>query len=128
MKAELKVIDCNDDDVLEFGDNVYKVSRLKKAMKKSINASLARTLYDQFASFGIDIDSFVFENWFAQGIDCKILHLGSQSWKKGKVKFQVSIEFYIEEDAERTESEHSEITEPESPLDDLRRMIKEGDS
>lgn len=127
MESEFKPIDSNNDDVLELGDNIYKVSRLKEAMTKSINASLARRLYDQFTSFGININSSIFENWFAQGIDCKILNLGSQSWKKGKVKFQVSIEFYIEEDVEKTESEDSKITEPESPLDDLRRMIKEED-
>ncbi|MEH1945490.1 MAG: KGK domain-containing protein [Nostoc sp.] len=55
-----------------------------------------------------------------------MLTLGSPSWKKGKVKIKISVEFYIEEeDLQITNSNNSEITEPESPLDDLRRMIQE---
>lgn len=65
-------------------------------------------------------------NWFQKGIDCEILTIGSQSWKKGKVKIKISLEFYVEEeDVQITNSNNSQITEPESPLDDLRRMINQ---
>jgi hypothetical protein len=52
-------------------------------------------------------------------MDAEILNLGSKSWKKGKLKFKLSVEFYVEEE------EIEEIKEPESPLDDLRRMIND---
>lgn len=63
--------------------------------------------------------------WFNEGIDCEILTLGSQTWKKGKVRIKISVEFDIEDDVNTTNSQNSEIIQPESPLEDLRRMISE---
>jgi len=42
------------------------------------------------------------------------------------VKIKISVEFYVDdENVQITNSNNSEITEPDSPLDDLRRMIHE---
>ena len=69
----------------------------------------------------IKLDDYV--KWFGEGIDCEILQLGSTNWQKGKVKIKLSVEFYAEEDLPINNSENIKITEPESPLDDLRRLI-----
>ncbi|WP_335066766.1 KGK domain-containing protein [Nostoc sp.] len=125
MQDEFKPIECNDSDVLNFGDNIYKVAKLKQAMDTSANSHLGNILNEELRRKGVDINNSLV-NLFQKGIDCEILTLGSQSWKKGKVKIKISVEFYIEEeDIEITNSKNSEITEPESPLDDLRRMIHE---
>ncbi|WP_334779828.1 KGK domain-containing protein [Nostoc sp.] len=109
----------------DFGDNIYKVAKLKQAMDTSSNSHLANILNEELRRKGVDINNSLV-NLFQTGIDCKILTLGSQSWKKGKVKIKISVEFYVEEeDIQITNSNNSEITEPESPLDDLRRMINE---
>ncbi|WP_265272969.1 KGK domain-containing protein [Nostoc sp. KVJ3] len=122
---EFKQIECNDGDVLDFGDNIYKVAKLKQAIDTSYNSHLVNILNEELRRKGVDINNSLV-NLFQTGTDCEILTLGSQSWKKGKVKIKISVEFYVEEeDLQITNSNNSQITEPESPLDDLRRMINE---
>jgi hypothetical protein len=52
-----------------------------------------------------------YDGLFAKGIDCKILKPGKQ-WQKGKIR--ITLEFCPEEP-----------NQPPSPLDDLRKQIKE---
>ncbi|MEH2363451.1 KGK domain-containing protein [Nostoc sp.] len=126
MEDGFKPIECNDGDVLDFGDNIYKVAKLKQAIDTSSNSTLEYKLNQKLSSQGVNIKASPNGNLFQKGIDCEILTLGSQSWKKGKVKVKISVEFYVEEeDVQITNSNNSEITEPDSPLDDLRRMINE---
>lgn len=66
--------------------------------------------------------------WFEEGADVEVLKYGSQGWKKGKLRIKVSLEFCpdepkVEEVAAPQEAES--VNEPESPLDDIRRMIDE---
>ncbi|MBD2436764.1 KGK domain-containing protein [Nostoc sp. FACHB-110] len=126
MEDIFKPIECNDDDVIEVGDNTYKVSKIKTGVSQSSNHSLAQRLQQELNNQIIQLPSV--EKCFKEGIDCQILTLGSQNWKKGKVKFNLSIEFYIEDDLETTNSNNLNFTEPESPFDDLRRMIHEENS
>ncbi|TAG95801.1 MAG: hypothetical protein EAZ09_07435 [Oscillatoriales cyanobacterium] len=60
-------------------------------------------------------------------MDCEILGVGAQGWKKGKIKLKlnVTIEFCPDEpEVEETpENNQLEISAPESPLDDLRRQL-----
>lgn len=66
------------------------------------------------------------ENWFGEGLECKILKPGAKSWERGKVR--ISIEFEPEEleIAQTVDSSESENGKSESPLDDIRqRMSKE---
>ncbi|MEH2160416.1 MAG: KGK domain-containing protein [Nostoc sp.] len=130
MEDGFKPIECNDGDVLDFGDNTYKVAKFKQAMDTSSNSRLKDTLNQELNQElnrqRIRIKQPPNVNWFQNGMDCEILTVGSQSWKKGKVKIKISVEFYVEEeDVEIINSNNLEITEPKSPLDDLRRMIHE---
>lgn len=126
MEDRFKLIECNDDDVVELVDNTYKVGKIKVGLSQSSNSSLAQRLQQEFNNQRIQIPSH--NNFFQDGIDCQILTLGSQSWKSGKVKFKLTVEFYIEDEIETTNTQDLDITEPESPLDDLRRMINEENS
>ncbi|MFN6473922.1 MAG: KGK domain-containing protein [Nostoc sp. SerVER01] len=119
MPDGFKPIECNDGDVLDFGSNTYKIAKFQQAMETSSNSTLSNVLNQELIRQGVNLKQPPNVNWFQKGIDCEILTLGSQSWKKGKVKFKISVEFYAQD-------EDVEITEPESPLDDLRRMIQEG--
>ena len=49
--------------------------------------------------------------WINEGLKCEILKLGSNNWKKGKVRINISLEFCPDE---------PEISEYESPLDEIR--------
>jgi hypothetical protein len=51
-----------------------------------------------------------------QGIDGEVLRIGSKGWQKGKIRIRISVEFCPDE---------SEITQPESPLDDIHQRINQ---
>lgn len=46
-----------------------------------------------------------------EGMPCEFLKLGSPRWRKGRLKVKLVLEFYPDE--------------PESPLDDIRQMMKD---
>ncbi|MTJ07387.1 KGK domain-containing protein [Anabaena sp. UHCC 0204] len=124
MEDNFKLIECNEDDVIECGDWTYKVSKLRREFEKMGDNSgfmhdLSNALQNQEINFVPDSD--IASASFTKGIDGKMLIVGSNSWKKGRVKLKLSVEFYVEE-------ENTEIQEPESPLDDLRRKINEATS
>lgn len=135
MEDNYYLQDCNDDDVLSFGEDTLKVGKFKKAIKGVFGNDLGSQFYHRLKSFhGIKIDSSIlnpegvhepYARWFGDGIDCEILTLGSKSWKKGKVRIKVSVEFYVEEqeDSQTLGIDALEISLPESPLDDLRQMM-----
>jgi hypothetical protein len=49
--------------------------------------------------------------WIDEGLECEVLNLGANQWKKGKVRIKISFEFCPDE---------PEISEYESPLDEIR--------
>jgi len=69
--------------------------------------------------------------WVAEGVTAKTLRYGAKDWQQGKVRMRIVVEFCpdepkIEEIAEPNEPES--LSEPESPLDEIRRMIDEPNS
>lgn len=124
MEDKFKLIDFNEDDVIECNDLIYKVSKLKKALEQmGSDTHFLLSLWEALRRQKIYYlqDRHYNTECFKEGMDVKILNLGSKFWKKGKLKFKLSIEFYLEE-------EDTQITEPESPLDDLRRMMNDATS
>ena len=63
------------------------------------------------------------EQWFREGLECKILKPGAKSWRRGKVR--LTLEFTPEEleVAETLESSESQVNRARSPLDDIRQMM-----
>ncbi len=123
MEEKFKLIECNDDDVIGSRDWTYKVSKLKQALENiGSNTNFLVALWNGLRKEKINYverDGYYITESCTEGMDAEILNLGSKSWKKGKLKFKLSVEFYVEEE------EIEEIKEPESPLDDLRRMIND---
>jgi hypothetical protein len=119
MENKFKLIQCHDDDVLEFGENTYKVDKLKRSINTSSNDSLA----DRFNQELVHRHGIYLGNpskaWFQDGIECKILNLGSKKWKKGRVRINISVEFSLDEE---------ENNQNESSLDDLRQIFNESQS
>jgi hypothetical protein len=54
--------------------------------------------------------------WIDEGLECEVLNLGANQWKKGKVRIKISFEFCPDE---------PEISEYESPLDEIRREMQQ---
>ncbi|PAX59715.1 KGK domain-containing protein [Brunnivagina elsteri] len=120
MEDKFKSIECNDDDVMQFGENTYKVDKLKQSINNICNDSLACAVNQELNRQRIQLTrKHPSATFFKDGVECKILNLGSKKWKKGRVKINISIEFYLDDE----ENNHSE-----SSLDDLRQMFNETQS
>lgn len=133
MVNNYRLQNYNDEDVLSFGDELLKIRKFKQAFNNSLGNDLGAALSNQLIKNGVKIPNEIltprgvyspYQKWFNEGIDCEMLNLGSKKWKKGKVKIKLSIEFYVEDETvEKGSTKQLEI--PESPLDDLRRMMNE---
>jgi hypothetical protein len=136
MKNKLYLYNCGNEDALSFPMAMLKIEKLKETVNRvlpeyELGETLNKSLREQNLNIEIPLDNrqkrFSYENWFGQGIDCEILRVGAQGWKKGKIKLKlnVTIEFCPDEpEVEETpENNESETSQPESPLDDLRRQL-----
>lgn len=62
------------------------------------------------------------QKWGFEGVESEIL-CPDKGWRKGKIK--LTIEFLPDEPEFEEIETNKEIPQPESPLDDIRRMINE---
>lgn len=113
------------DDVFSSASGMFKVSRLTQAMKYAFSSPLQTALDEVLKSQGVEIQTTFYDpklrrscqkEWFGEGVNCEILKIGAKGWQKGKLRIRVTLEFCPDE---------PEISQPESPLDDIRRMINE---
>lgn len=65
--------------------------------------------------------------WFDKGKDCEVLKISSKGWQKGKLRIKLALEFYPDEPEieETSVSNEPKDNQPESPLDDIRRIINQ---
>ena len=117
----------NDDDVIAFSaDSMCKMSRFKDLIKNCVSSNFSNQLVEYLEKAGMQnlkiysrsnnsTKSYLTNNkWLTEGKDCEILQVGSNGWKKGKIRLKVSLEFIPDE---------PEINEIESPLDDIRQSM-----
>ncbi|MEG4232349.1 KGK domain-containing protein [Microcoleus sp. Pol11C3] len=136
MEDKFDFHNCGNEDALSFGNAMLKVEKLKETVNRVLPENgLGQTLNQFLSQQALNIDvplttdqtRRLYENWFGEGIDCEILRVGAQGWQKGKIKLKlnVTIEFCPDEpEVEETpENNESETSQPESPLDDLRRQL-----
>lgn len=126
-----------DDDVLSSASGMFKVGKLTEAMKKAFGVSSLQTaLNDVLKSEGVEISTTFYnpslrthcqKNWLGEGVDCEILQIGAKGWQKGKLRIRVTVDFCPDEpDVEEIQaSDKPKIAQSESPLDDIRQMMKE---
>jgi hypothetical protein len=110
MTKNLIPYDCGDDDVIAFGESMYKSSKLKGAIDRSFDGSVGRAIDQKLRQNGIDIPTRMIGStrlasehcqWFDDGISCEILDLNTRSWRKGQVKLKVTVEYYVDERPEQ---------------------------
>lgn len=128
MEDKLHLNNCGEDDVLSFESAMFKVGNLSKEVNELLyEYKLGEQLHKSLSSKNISINvgrqggrdsRWFYEKWFGDGVNCEILRVGAKGWQKGKVriKLKVSLEFCPDD---------PEIAQPESPLDDIRRMMTE---
>ena len=136
MKNKCNFHNCGNDDALSFGNAMLKVEKLKETVNKllpeyALGEELNKSLSEQNLNIEVGLTTNqrrnAYDKWFGKGIECEILRVGAQGWQKGKIKLKlnVTIEFCPDEpEVEDTpKNNESETSQPESPLDDLRRQL-----
>lgn len=142
MEDSCHLSNCSEQDVLLFGSTTCKLDQLrgevsphfsKPKLGEEITNSLKCNKHLHVDVRGRSMGrgysyQDVYDKWFGDEIDCEILKLGAAGWQKGKVKINlnVTLEFCPDdpEVEEKPASNEQEISQPESPLDDIRLMIK----
>lgn len=73
----------------------------------------------------INIDDQIKSVLFDEGIAGTVLRFGAKGWQKGKIRVKITVEFCPDEleVEEAPENNQLEISQPKSPLDDLRRQL-----
>lgn len=115
MDSQLVPLFCNDDDVIAFGNNTYKIGKLQKVSNQSLDDSLASKYIAHLTNKGIVIDRAIFKEYiqvFKNGIDCEVLKTDAKGWRKGKFRLKVSLEILAENFSD-------------SSLDDIRQAIND---
>ncbi|HAX74596.1 MAG TPA: KGK domain protein [Cyanobacteria bacterium UBA11372] len=142
MKDNSFLPEFGEDDVLSFPAKnqplMFRVGNFREALKTAFrdNSQVRYALCEILKSQGFQVDTigtwseynfYTDGSWFEEGIGCQSLKIGAKGWQKGKIKLKVCLEFIP--DASEVEkipdSSNLEITEPESPLDDLRQMLNQ---
>lgn len=128
----------SDDDVIAFNSSeMCKFGRFKQVLQSALQSKLSDTLVEFLESNGIKGtviygtqlgSSKLYKHnwkWFNNGKDCEILSIGAGGWQKGKLRVKFTLEFCPDEPeiAETMQSKEIENNQPESPLDDIRRMM-----
>ncbi len=128
----------SDDDVIAFNLNAMcKFGRFKQALQSALESKLPDTLVEYLEAQGITGTGMIEypsgyprgqnnnRKWFSNGKNCEILSIGAKGWQKGKLRIKFTLEFCPDEPEviETTQSKEIENNQPESPLDDIRRMM-----
>jgi KGK domain len=110
MANNLVPYDCGDDDVIAFGEVMFRSGKLKRAIGQSFDGSVGRAIDQKLRQNGLEIPIRMIGStrlanehcqWFDEGISCEILDLSTRQWCKGKVRVSVSVEFLIEDSDEK---------------------------
>lgn len=100
----------------------FKAGELTETLKKPLGNSIVQN------KSGYPGD--LLNNWLQDGVGCEILKRGAKDWQTGKVRIKISLEFCpdepeIEETPASAQTETTQTSQAESPLDDLRKMLNE---
>jgi len=120
VKEKFQILnDKQGDIVISFYKSILKLSKLKSAIVSVILSNSLQELNNILVSEGGGkVPTRNPTDLIDGGVYCEILQPG-KNWQEGKLRIKVTLEFCPDE------PEIEEIKEPESPLDDLRRMIND---
>jgi len=111
------------DAVVQIIHSIFKAGDLWQEISRVLTNECWDSLRDNWKNQGRGILPEFKKNlvWFNEGVECDVLQPG-KTWQKGKFRIKITLEFCPDEPEPQATAE---ITETESPLDDLRRMINQ---
>ncbi len=139
MNSIFTPLNC-DDDVILLERDTFTVGRFNELSNHEIKRKLDYSIYNQSTKQqGTNIKYFfshislsgqdisLSEIQFNSIKECQILKIGSKGWQKGKLKINICISTpgrNLEVKA-LLEFCPDELIEPESPLDDIRKLVEQ---
>lgn len=115
--------DFESNDVISFQGFTIRICDFQQALEKTAESTyFSRQFHDALTNQQVRIDSQYRDRW-DEGIDCEALKLSDPSWRPGKLKLRLCLDFIPEEPALSPETITSET--PESPLDEIRNMLSD---
>jgi len=102
------------DDIINNQGKLFEVETVKVAFNTAFDNSVPYAFAQHCKAKKVDFIVDLESDWFGNGVECKILQAGSNGWKSGKVKINVTIEFIPDEPLKA-----------ESPLDEIRREMQQ---
>ena len=108
----------NDDVLCLESGKLFKVGKFREAVKSAFTdeKKVPSWLSSELSQEGVEVNRSDTKKMWEQGIDGEVLRIGSKGWQKGKIRIRISVEFCPDE---------PEITQPESPLDDIHQRINQ---
>lgn len=128
LERKFKLLDDksgSEDTVLSFSNSMFKIREFITAIERAFQSQGLDILKSMLSSRGgIPGNN---EEWYIQGVDCELLKPGNEGWIKGKVRIKISLELCLDDTGIEQDSVSNKppINQPESPLDDIRRMISQ---
>lgn len=106
MGSKFKPLSCNDDDVLSYNGSLLKFSQLKQQLENELwqkvnyllteendRCNSKEKIYELINTTFSYCNISVTLSSSEEGNDCEILRLGAESWQKGKIRTESSIDF-----------------------------------
>ncbi len=127
--SEFKILDEveSKDAIIGFGSLVYKLQTFLKIAVETCRNNAAERINSNLSFQGkkpfVDNYEEAIKS-FNEGIDAELISPNTNGWHKGKFRFRLVVEFCPDE-PETLASNQPEVSPPESPLDDIRRMINQ---
>ena len=103
--------------------SLFKVEEFHQAAETSFGTQGIPHLAQTFKTRGVIPCNW--GDWFGQGVECQLLRPGSEGWRKGKLKIEISLKFYPDELNEAKVAGKVEPEPDESPLDSIRQLTVE---
>jgi hypothetical protein len=122
---------CEDYEVLLFGNHTCLVERLKQNLESALKDNIQSIITSVAGQQSSDIFHMIVggrycnQEWFEEGKECKLLKLGAKEWQSGTLKMKVTLEFCPEEPEEDGVDEEEEIDEMVRSLDDIRQKLNQ---
>jgi len=127
MSDLVDVKNCEDYEVLLFGNHTLLVERLKQYLESALKENAQRIIQSLANKNSIDRSCYD-QQWFEEGKECKLLKLGAKEWQPGKIRVKVTLEFCPDE-PEKVEIQEEEkidqIDEMAKSLDDIRQRLNQ---
>lgn len=114
LKYDGYLSQLKNDDVINNQGNLFEIKTVINAINTAFDETVPSSFHNHCARNKANFTVNSASDWFENGVECKILQAGSNGWKSGRIKVNVTVEFIPDEPVK-----------VDSPLDEIRREMQQ---